>query len=144
MKTTKTNETTATTTAPSISLTALSPTQLKELRAMLREQGSKTRGNVTKRNAVIDRMLHERDDTGFKHTTADILAALQSGGIVASNLSSEDRAAALKMIQTRKQTLANKGDDKVGYKPTPTGIGALTVERAIAYLNEAGYVVTKK
>jgi ATP-dependent 26S proteasome regulatory subunit len=126
----KTTQTTESATA-AIKLTDLNAEQLKQLKAQLKEQSKNRSGNITKRNSVIDKMLHEVAANGeFVHTTADILAALQDAKVITAELSNEDRAAALKMIQTRKQALVKKGDSAVGYKQTPTGISGLTqIER---------------
>lgn len=118
-----------------IKIEQLSQEQIKQLRAALKAQAKSNTGNISKRNGIIDRMLHEQDeDKQFKHTTADILSALVSAKVYPEQKSSEDRAKALKMIQTRKQHLVAKGDTAVGYRKTETGIGGMTIESCIAYL----------
>lgn len=131
---------------PSIDLASLTPEQLKQLRVTLREASKTQRGDAKSRNELIDSKLREKDNAGFMHTTSDILAALQVAKIVPATLTSDERAAALKMIQTRKQALVKDPVNigLVGFKPTPTGIGALTVERATEFLVAQGFTVTKK
>ena len=137
-----TNATSTTQPVAPLDVTELTPEQLRQLRDALRQQSKARSGDVDKRNALIDKDLHERDGDGFRWTTAEILQHLVDAQIVTIK-TDDDRKAAIKMIQTRKQHLEGKGDKAVGYKPTPTGIGALTVERGIAFLTANGYAVTK-
>jgi hypothetical protein len=138
MKTPKQAAQTPTSTTAAVDISQLTPSQIKALRATLRESAKKIVGDATKRNVVIDKMLHSiGEDKQFTFTTADILAQLQQDGIIAKELSNDDRAAAFKMIQTRKQHLVKKGDTAVGYKVSPTGISVLDVHRVIAWLNNA-------
>jgi crotonobetainyl-CoA:carnitine CoA-transferase CaiB-like acyl-CoA transferase len=119
-----------------ITLASLTPDQLKALHAELKAQKkarSATRGD---RNTLLDKMLQEKDGAEFKHTTADILAAMQAKSLVASNLSKEERAVELKHIQTRKQLLEKKPEfkGKVGYKAS-AGFNTLTLDRVCEWLS---------
>lgn len=118
-----------------IDLSTLNAEQLKALRKAMSARAKSRTGDIGKRNKLIDAMLHETEGDGYRNTTSDILAALQAKDIVAKDLTVDERAVELKKIQTRKQLLVKKDPTaKVGYKVSPTGIGALTVERAVAFL----------
>ncbi len=118
-----------------IDIAKLTPEQIKQLTSQARMQRIAASGKPADRNAVIDAMLQEREGDEFKHTTADILAALIAKSIVSATA---DRPAELKRIQTRKQLLVKKpgNEGKYGYKLTPFGF-TLTVERIVAWLAEA-------
>lgn len=119
-----------------IDINDLNPQQIKDLRKQLRAASSVTKESLAKRNTLIDTMLHEKDGDEFKNTTSDILVALQDADCVPATLDNHNRKEWLKKIQTRKQHLAKKGDTSVGYKTTPTGIGALTPERVVDWIIE--------
>jgi hypothetical protein len=107
-----------------ITLASLTPEQLKVLKAQLKAQAKANGGNLEARRAIIDRMLQEIEGTGFKHTTADILSALQEAKLVDKELDKHDRSEWLKKIQTRKQDLKKKPEytGKVGYKASAHGL----------------------
>lgn len=132
-----------------IKLTDLTAEQLltltKQLKATAQAQRKAGAGTRTAWKSLVDNMMREKDATGFKHTTADVLAALQAKSLVAKEF---NRAEELKKIQTRKQKLAKLRDKAgklvhaegtLGFKASLTGVGALTVERCIAFLNANGY-----
>ena len=141
---TKKNQTPATqtptpaTTAQPITLESLTPEQLASLHKQLKAQRKEKSKSRESRNTLLDRMLQEKSGDEFKHTTADILAALQADGFVSSNLSKEDRAIELKHIQTRKQLLDKKPEfkGKVGYKAS-AGFNTLTLGRVCVWLDTA-------
>jgi hypothetical protein len=113
----------------------LTPAQLKAIKAQLKAQAKANGAQLEERRTIIDAMLQEQDDTGFKHTTADILAALQEAQLVETTLAKEDRAEWLKKIQTRKQDLEKKPEyaGKVGYKASGHGF-TLTPDRIVDWL----------
>jgi predicted transcriptional regulator len=118
-----------------INVSELTAAQLKAIKAQLKAQAKANGAQLEQRRAIIDRMLQETDDSGFKHTTSDILAALQSAGLVEAAPSKEDRAEWLKKIQTRKQDLERKPEyaGKVGYKASAHGF-TLTPDRIVDWL----------
>lgn len=129
-----------------ITLDQLTPDQLKALSQQLKATSTAKRKSAKDRWPIVDTMLTEKDGTGFKHTTADILTALQAKSLVDKDLSPDARAEALKMIQTRKQKLEKMRDKdgklvhaegKFGYKPSAHGVGPLTVERILAWAEKA-------
>ena len=126
-----------------IDITALTPEQLKAVRAQLKAVAKASRDTVGDRYAVIDPMLKAVDGQ-FIHTTSDILTALQDKGLVPKDLGKEDRAEWLKKVQTRKQYLehlTNKDGTLVhdkgslGYKSSG-GFMALTADRVMDYVIE--------
>jgi hypothetical protein len=118
-----------------INVSDLTPAQLKAIKAQLKAQAKANGAQLEERRTIIDAMLQEQDDTGFKHTTADILAALQEAQLVETTLAKEDRAEWLKKIQTRKQDLEKKPEyaGKVGYKASGHGF-TLTPDRIVDWL----------
>ena len=126
-----------------INITSLTPEQLKQVKAQLNAQRKQLSGGRDARYAIIDRMLQERDGESFRHTTTDILTALQDAKLVDATLAKDNRAEWLKKIQTRKQSLqklANEdgtlvhAEGTLGYKPSAGGIGALNADRIIDWL----------
>ncbi len=126
-----------------ITLDQLTPEQLKALATQMKAASSAKRKGAKDRWPIVDAMLAERDGNGFKHTTGDILVALQAKSLVDKDLSAEARAEALKMIQTRKQKLEKMVDEhgkrvhpegKFGYKPSANGVGPLTYERVTHWI----------
>jgi hypothetical protein len=126
------------TATPAITLADLTPEQLAELNKQLKAQRKANSSNRKGWNEIVDKMLHEKDGDEFKHTTADILAALMNAKLEPSSMDSEARANLLKKIQTRKQLLVAKlkAENKpidVGYRASATGF-SLTPDKVIAYL----------
>lgn len=139
-----------------IDITKLTPAQLAEVQKQLAAQRAADKPQREKRYAIIDKMLQEKDGDAFKHTTADILGALQTAKLVSADLNKHDRGEWLKKIQTRKQHLEklvhadgpNKGQlvyakGTLGYKPSAGGIGALTADRVIDWLIEHSAELSK-
>lgn len=120
-----------------ISLSDLTPTQLKELHAQLKAQRKQSSGNRKEWQKTVDSMLQEREGDGFKHTTATILDTLISKNLVPA---SAERKAEIKKIQTRKQLLEKKLDKdgkplfSVGYKPSATAFGPMSVEKVLTWI----------
>lgn len=120
-----------------IDINALTPSQLTALKRQIAAARKAKTGDHAARNAIIDRMLIALDGE-FVHTTSDILVALQSADVVARVLTAEERAAQLKMIQTRKQKLSKKNPTiAYGYKASATGLGALTLPRVQSWIATA-------
>ena len=129
-----------------IDINDLTDEQLTQLRAAMKEQTKqKSTQWAAKRERVLS-MLQETDENGeFLRTTADIWAVLYEEGLEpdspqTTNQKIRDRV--LKWIQADKQK-AEKDGLTVGYKPTPREGFGLTAERAIAFLTELGYTITK-
>jgi len=125
------------TTASLIKLENLTAEQLASLHGQISAKRKLVRAGSGSRNAVIDPMLHETNDLGHVHTTADIVVALQAKSLLPKELSKTDHAVEIKKIQTRKQLLQRKGDTSVGYRASATGFGPLTVERVLTWLESA-------
>ena len=118
-----------------INVSDLTTEQLKAIRTQLKAQAKQNGERLGERRAIIDAMLQDQDDTGFMHTTADILAALQEAGLVSVTLDKDERAEWLKKVQTRKQDLEKKPEfaGKVGYKASSHGF-SLTPDRVVDWL----------
>jgi hypothetical protein len=123
-----------------IDLNQLTPEQLTIVRKQLREAAKANGATLEQRNSIIDKMLQERDGAEFKHTTANILEALQAAKCVPATLDKHDRTEWLKKIQTRKQLLETKPEfkGKVGYKASGGFGAALTADRVIDWLMTEG------
>lgn len=130
-----------------INIATLTPEQLvaltQQLKAKAKQERKANAGNRDAWKSLVDSMLQEKDGTAFKHTTADMLAALQAKSLVASNLTPDQRAEELKKIQTRKQKLEKMRNDDgtlkyakgtFGYKASPHVVGPLTLERVLAWI----------
>lgn len=135
-----------------ITLDQLTPEQIAALSKQMKQATTAKRKSAGNRWAVVDPMLKSKDANGFKHTTADIVAELQSKALLPKDLNAADRAEALKMVQTRKQKLAKLRDKdgklvhaegSIGFKQSANGL-VLTVERCIEFLNQHGYKIAKK
>ena len=132
-----TNTQTAT---PAIDITKLTTEQLAALRKALKANSSVT--DHKQWNTVVDAMLQGQDATGFKHTTGDILAAVVAKKLMPKPMDKNQRAMAIKRIQTRKQLLEKKVDEtgkklfKVGYKPSENGL-TMGLDRVLAWLDVA-------
>lgn len=127
--------------APTIlDIASLTPDQLAKLQRQLKEHKKATAIDHESWVTIVDKMLHEKDETGFRWTTADILSTVQNKGIVPPTIDADRRAQEIKRIQTRKQLLEKKRDDKgnlmhdVGYKPSTNAFGPLTAERVMEWL----------
>lgn len=134
-----------------VNISDLTVEQLAALKAQLKAQAKANGANLKERNAIIDRMLTEKDGTEFRHTTADILAALQTAKIVEATLAKVERAEWLKKIQTRKQLLEKQANEDgtpkyakgtFGYKASAHVIGALTPDRVVDWLMDDAHVAT--
>jgi hypothetical protein len=128
-----------------IDIAKLTPEQVLALSRAIKAKSKARSGDPKARATVIDAMLQEREGDGFKHTTADILSALQSKAIVSSALTADERAVEIKKIQTRKQLLVGKGTTdaevaalklKYGYKVSANGF-MITADRIVAWLTDA-------
>jgi hypothetical protein len=130
-----------------LDISKLSAEQLKQLKAQLNAQRKTVNDKRGGRYAITDAMLKEKDENGgFKHTTGDILAALQAKSDetgVPTTLTKDERAEWLKKIQTRKQYLEKLTDEAgnlvhaegtFGYKPSAGGFTALTPDRVVDWL----------
>lgn len=123
-----------------LDIASLTPDQLAKLQRQLKEHKKATAIDHESWVTIVDKMLHEKDETGFKWTTADILSTAQNKGIVPPTIDADRRAQEIKRIQTRKQLLEKKRDDKgnlmhdVGYKPSTNAFGPLTAERVMEWL----------
>jgi crotonobetainyl-CoA:carnitine CoA-transferase CaiB-like acyl-CoA transferase len=124
--------------AQTIDIATLTPEQLAAITKQLRDSKRAKSGDPKKRNPIVDKLLQEKDGTEFKHTTADILAALQAANVVAATLTPEERAAELKKVQTRKQLLVKKPENKgkYGYKQSANGF-SVTLARVLEWLKTA-------
>ena len=118
-----------------IKLADLNPEQLATLQRQMREAAKADRAKVKDRWAVVDPMLQERDGAEFKHTTADILVALQAAKLAPATLEKEERAEWLKKIQTRKQVMEKEEGQAGlwGYKASG-GFRALTADTVVDWL----------
>lgn len=117
-----------------IDISKLSVDQLAAIKKQLKAQKKeKSKGRSTW-VATVDKMLQEKDGNSFKHTTADILQALQTAKV----WDGTEREVELKKVQTRKQLLEKKPEfkDKVGYKASAHGF-AVNVDRVIAWVTTA-------
>jgi hypothetical protein len=126
--------------APAFDLASLTAEQLAKLTKQLAEKRKADRGDHESWKTIVDTMLKEREGDGFKHTTSDILAAVQAKAIVPTTC---DRPAQLKRIQTRKQQLERMRDDKgnliwdgkVGYKQSANSFGPMDGAKVVAWLS---------
>lgn len=120
-----------------VNIAQLTPAQLLELRAQFKALTKANAGQAEQCHTILDTMLQERDGEGFKHTTMDMLTALNKANLVPdTEMTGKPRAEWLKKIQTRKQFLAKKPEfkDKVGYKQSPTGLATITSDKIIDWL----------
>lgn len=130
-----------------IDLSKLTDEQMTQIRAQLKAQRATLADGRAERYTIIDRMLVEKDDTGFKNTTADIRAALVTAKLIpAHQQNPEDMKEWLKKIQTRKQHLEKETNDDgtlkyakgtFGYKLSAGGF-TLTPDRVIDWLMDEG------
>lgn len=127
--------------APMLDISKLTPAQIQALQKQLKLERKAQLGDHSQWVTIVDAMLHETDGDGFKWTTADILAAVQAKAIVSTTLDAEQRNMQIKRIQTRKQLLEKKKDDKgnaqhkVGYKPSTNSFGPMDATKIVAWLS---------
>lgn len=144
-KTTKTTETPTPATpvvAPTaIDLSQLTPDQITKLAKQLKEARKADKVDHDSWVKIVDTALHEREGDGFRWTTGDILSQLQAKGLAKPTLDTEQRQSEIKKIQTRKQLLEKKRDDKgnlvhtVGYKASSNSFGPMDASKIVAWLS---------
>lgn len=137
-------------TTPTVDLALLTTEQITKLQAQLKAAQKADRGDHKVWVEIVDAMLKERDGEGFKHTTSDILSALQAKAVVSSTINDDSRKMHLKRIQTRKQLLEKQTDKagnaplkgKVGYKPSTNAFGPLNCDKVIIWLESNPEAIT--
>lgn len=125
-----------------LDISKLSPEQIALLAKQLRTASRAKSGDPKNRNAIIDKLLQEKDGKGFKNTTQDILDAMIAAKVVKADA---DRKIELKKIQTRKQFLVKKPKTDAeraaakllyGYKVSANGF-AVTIDRVLEWIKTA-------
>jgi hypothetical protein len=117
-----------------IDISKLTPEQLQALQKQMKAKGKELRGKKDERFSIIDTMLKEKDSSGeFKHTTRDIMNALDAKGLVNRTVDKWDQVE-IKKIQARKQFLEKATDEK-GKLVHPEGTFGYKASAALGFVS---------